>query len=211
MSLFIAGTDTGVGKTYVTCALLRACRSAGRLLAPFKPIACGDRADAVALQEAGGPELGLSLDDINPLWLKMPASPLTASLVEGRTIDPAELLRHFNALRGRFADVVVEGVGGWEVPVTKHCRMSDFAAALGLPVIVVVKNQLGALNHTILTVEAVRRRGLECRGLVLNQVADTRDAASISHRQVLEDILQVPVLAELLHGGDEVDPAPFFG
>ncbi len=179
-------------------------------MAPFKPIACGDRADAVALRDAAGAEVGLSLDEINPLWLKMPASPLTASLVEGRPVDPEVLVEAFRALQGRFANVLVEGVGGWEVPVTNQYRMSDFAAALGLPVVVVVKNQLGALNHTILTVEAIRRRGLECRGLVLNQVAATRDAASISHRQVLEDILQVPVLAELLHGEDELDPEPFF-
>jgi len=96
--------------------------------------------------------------------------------------------------------VLVEGAGGWEVPLRADVMLSDFARDLGWPVVVVVRNQLGALNHTILTVRAIQAAGLACAGLVINHPADERDPASISNRAVLEDVLDVPVLAEVMHG-----------
>jgi len=86
------------------------------------------------------------------------------------------------------------------VPLAPAYTAADFAQALDLPVIVVVNNKLGALNHTILTVKNIIARGMKCTGMILNHVSDTRDSASISHRLILQDMFEVPVLGEVLHG-----------
>lgn len=201
---FITGTDTGVGKTFVSCLLLKALRAAGRSVAAYKPACCGDRDDVLALHEACDRE-DLSIDEINPLWLQSPAAPLAAAMIENREIDFDELVEQGRQLATRAESLIVEGAGGWEVPLTGKLTMADFAAALGFPVIVVIDNKLGALNHTILTVRQIEARGLRCAGLVLNQVAEERDAASISNRVVLQQLLDVPILAELLHDADSID------
>jgi dethiobiotin synthetase len=108
-------------------------------------------------------------------------------------------------LAARFEDVLIEGAGGWEVPLTASETLADFAQSLGLPVVLVVNNRLGALNHTILTVRNIQARGLRCAGVILNHVGEERDAASISNRMVLERFLEVPILAEVMHGETEMD------
>ena len=102
------------------------------------------------------------------------------------------------------APVLVEGVGGWEVPIAPGYNVADLAADLGLPVLLVVNNRLGALNHSILTAKAITSRGLECAGIILNHVEDERDSASVSNRVVLEQELEVPILADILHGETEI-------
>lgn len=207
MSFFVTGTDTGVGKTHVTALLLRGWRRAGWVALGYKPLACGDRVDAERLREAGS-DSELSLDAINPVYFRMAASPMAAGLLENREADLAAVWAGYESLRGRAETIFVEGAGGWLVPVTAAYSMADVAVKLGLPVIVVVNNRLGALNHTLLTVESIRARGLPCAGLVLNQVAETRDAASISNRLLLERLLpEVPVLAEVMHGEESIEPA----
>jgi dethiobiotin synthetase len=94
---------------------------------------------------------------------------------------------------------------GWEVPLAGKQTMADFAAELGLPIIVVVNNRLGCLNHTLLTVRNIQQRGLTCAGVILNYAHDERDAASISNRMVLTNFLDVPVLAEIMHGETEIE------
>jgi dethiobiotin synthetase len=101
--------------------------------------------------------------------------------------------------------VLVEGAGGWEVPLTETETLADFVQSLALPVIVVVNNRLGALNHTLLTIRNIQARGLTCAGVILNYVSEERDAASISNRMVLERFLDLPVLAEVMHGETEID------
>lgn len=201
MHLFITGTDTGVGKTFVTCLLLAALRAAGHARAiGWKPVCCGDRADAFALQSAAD-RPDVPLDTINPTWFKAPLAPLAAGWIENRAVDVDALRQAFDELAARFDPILVEGAGGWEVPLAGNQTMADLAVALGLPVLVVVNNRLGALNHTILTVRSIEDRGLRCAGLVLNQVEDERDVASISNRAVLEQFLPgVPILLEIQHG-----------
>jgi dethiobiotin synthetase len=198
MKFLITGTDTDAGKTYVTCLLLNALKKEGRLATGFKPFCCGSRADAFALLEASGE--GVTLDELNPVWLKTPASPYAAAMIENRLLDVESVREGLHDLMHRFEDVLAEGVGGWEVPLAPQYSAADFAQELGLPVIVVVNNRLGALNHTILTVKNITSRGLKCAGIILNQVVDTRDPASISHRMILQDMLEAPVLGEVLHG-----------
>lgn len=204
MRYFITATDTAAGKTYVTCLLLRALRAAGREAAGFKPVCCGSRADVAEILEAGAP--GLTAEEVNPVFYKMPLAPLAAGMLENRPFEMEAVLRTWRGLSSRYEDIVVEGCGGWEVPLTESLTVGDLAVALGLPVLVVVNNRLGALNHTVLTVRAIEARGLRCAGLILNYVADSRDTASISNAAVLRAVLPgVPVVAEVMHGETELD------
>ncbi len=204
MHYFITGTDTDSGKTYVTCLLLEALKRAGRNAAGFKPFVCGGREDAIHLLNASGGDL--TLDEINPVWLKVPAAPFAAALMENRRFELNDVLARFQDLAARFDHILVEGAGGWEVPLTEFATLADFGQRSGLPVIVVVNNHLGCLNHALLTVRNIQARGLTCAGLILNYVKDERDAASISNRMVLERFLpDVPVLAEIMHGETEIE------
>jgi dethiobiotin synthetase len=204
MHYFITGTDTDAGKTYVTGLLIEGLRRAGKNCVGFKPFACGDRLDAVALRQASGN--AVTLEEVNPVYFKVPASPFTAALLENRPVPIEEAKRAFYVLTARHTHVLVEGAGGWEVPLAGRETMADFAQSLGLPVIVVVNNKLGCLNHTLLTVRNLNARGLTCAGIILNHVRDERDSASISNRAVLEAFLpEVPILAEVMHGETELD------
>ena len=202
MSLFVTGTDTGVGKTYVTRLILEALRNRGIDAVGYKPVACGDREDAASLAAASG---GLTLDAVNPLHLKTPVAPYVAGLLENQTVHPSDLLAGFQRLAEAHARVVVEGVGGWEVPLAANYRVSDLAVDLRLPVVVVAANRLGALNHILLTIDAIRAKGLTCVGLFLNQLDDELDTAMITNKGVVEDLTGVPLLDHLIHGQDFLD------
>jgi dethiobiotin synthetase len=204
MHYFITGTDTNVGKTYVTCLLIQALRRVGKKAVGYKPVASGDRADATALMEACG-DPALTMEEVNPVFLKVPSAPAVAAMMENKRIDLGTLRSGYESLAQRYETVLVEGAGGWEVPLNDIMTMADFAQALALPVIVVVNNKLGALNHTILTVRNIQARQMQCAGVILNYVADERDPASISNRAMLERFLDVPVLAEIMHGETEID------
>lgn len=203
MHYFITGTDTDAGKTYVTCLLLDALKRAGRRAAGFKPFCCGDRGDAVQLLQNSAD--GLSLDQINPVWLKVPAAPYVAALMENRRIDLEMVRLSFIALAAIHETVLVEGAGGWEVPVAPGVTVADFSQTFALPVILVVNNKLGALNHALLTIKNIESRGMTCAGVILNHVRDERDPASISNRAALEAFTHVPVIAEVMHGETEIE------
>jgi dethiobiotin synthetase len=197
VNFFVTGTDTEVGKTFFTALLIRTLRAAGIDAVGFKPVTCGGWEDVDALVAAAdGAE---SRDATCPFHLSMPASPLTASWAGQTTIDPARILAAYEELKARHAMVVVEGIGGWLVPITTSYSVADLATQLGLPVIVVVKNRLGAINHTMLTLESIARRGLECVGLVLNHVGASDDPAAHSNRATFEMLPAARILCELVH------------
>ena len=195
MSLFITGTDTGVGKTHTAIQLMRLLRAAGTSCAGMKPICCGDRRDAELLLAAGSDSL--TIDDINPVWLQTPAAPIVGSFVEEANIDIEQILAAFRALEDRVERVIVEGVGGWMVPIRPDYFMSDLAAEMKLPVLVVTQNRLGCLNHTALTVRSVADYNLPCLGVVLNGVPVGGDIAALTNADVLKRILNLPLLAGL--------------
>lgn len=195
MSFFITGTDTGVGKTHTVVQLLRLLRANGRSYAGFKPICCGDRQDAELLLAASAP--GLTIDEINPLWLKTPAAPLTAAQTEDVKIDVERLFDAFRMLRARVDNVFVEGVGGWMVPIDSDYFVKDLAVEMGLPVLVVAQNRLGCLNHTLLTVRSVQAANLHCAAVVLNSPSSSTDIAETTNAAVLASILDVPMLPQL--------------
>lgn len=198
MNCFLTGTDTGVGKTYVGALLIRALRRAGFDTVGLKPICCGDRSDAEALHAAADGEL--SIDDVNPVWFRFPGAPYTASIVENRLPDLDQVRERFARIRSERRSLIVEGVGGWLVPICRDYFVADLAAELGLPVVVVAANRLGALNHTLLTVQAIKARGLACGGVILNNVAADPGPATSTNRSVLENLLEVPVLYEIETG-----------
>ena len=196
---FVTGTDTGVGKTYVSALLVRALRAAGHRAVGLKPICCGDRADAEILHTAA--EGAISLDDVNPVWFRFPGSPYTAAIVENRQPDLDQIRDRFSRLRADGLTCIVEGIGGWRVPIRRDYFVSDFAAEFGLPVLVIAANRLGVLNHTLLTVESIRRSGLSCAGVILNSLHSQEDDPSTStNLAVLEDLLGFSVLCEVTAG-----------
>ncbi len=205
--VFVTGTDTGVGKTRVASALVRLLRTAGHDAVGFKPIVCGDSGDADALHLASGGDAVVSRHEVNPLWLRPPAAPYAAAAIEGRPVDLATIRDAWRSLATRHAFVVVEGAGGWRVPVLRDHGMDDLAAEMSLPVLIVVANRLGCLNHALLTLDAVRARRLPCPGFVLNHPAppgsDEDLPAQATNRAVLEDVSGLPVLAELAHDADD--------
>ncbi len=209
MNWFITGTDTGVGKTHTACLILEALRRAGYDAVGFKPICCGERDDVRALWEASGKRLDLSLDAINPVWLRPPAAPLAASAIEERLIQPADILSAYKALKARHATVLVEGVGGWRVPILENYDTTDLAADLGLPVVIVVHNRLGAINHTLLTIESIQRKGLPIAGLILNEFSPRlEDEIPIrTNPAILEKITRLPILFTIRENQTSLDIA----
>jgi dethiobiotin synthetase len=191
--VFITGTDTGVGKTWFTCWLVRQWRARGHDAVALKPIAAGGREDAELLRGAAGG--ALTLDTINPVHLREPAAPLVAAQAEERKLDFAALNVAVLRVAGRHSHVAVEGVGGWRVPLGPRYEVRHWARDLGLPVVVVARAGLGTLNHTLLTCESVRAMGLPCAGVVLNPGWDAADStlARRTNRAVLEDLLGLPV------------------
>jgi len=192
---FITGTDTGVGKTWFTCWLVRAWRARGHDAIGLKPIAAGGREDAEQLRMAGGGTV--TLDEINPIHLRKPAAPLIAARAENRTLDFASLNAAIVKTVARFSHVAIEGVGGWRVPLAPDYDVRDWARELGLPVIVIARAGLGTLNHTLLTVESIRDAGVTCAGVVLNfgapELVEKSDVALRTNGELLKNLLGLPV------------------
>lgn len=198
MNYFVTGTDTDCGKTYVTALLVKAARAAGMDAIGAKPFCCGPREDVEILVAASD---GVETPDaINPVWMKTPAAPRACEILGEPRADISPALARVRELAARHKQVFCEGAGGWLVPVTQGTTVADFAVDLGWPVIVVVRNKLGALNHALLTLESVRARGLPVAGIVLNHADGMDDEAKRTNRAVLEEFCGCPILAEIEKG-----------
>jgi dethiobiotin synthetase len=192
MNLLVTGTDTHVGKTYVTCGLARWLLAQGYDIAVMKPICTGDDGDVQALTVAASSIEPVHL--INPVWFRTPAAPYTASMIENRPIDLSSVRSAFRKLSQRHAHVLVEGAGGLLVPIQRDYDYRDLAQDLELAIVVVAANRLGALNHVRLTVEAACSRGLNCRLVVLNTLETAADVATTTNSSILQDLLETPVI-----------------
>lgn len=208
---FITGTDTDAGKTYVSSLILKALRAENVDVVGYKPICCGGREDAYALQEASGGDAGGSLDlyKVNPFWARTPAAPYVAAMFEKKDLEIEPLLQGARDLGAAHEAVLVEGVGGWMVPIGKEYMVADLAKDIGLPVILVVGNRLGALNHTFLTIQSMRAAGIEPAGMVVNNLIDELDTATVTNKSLVEDLTGVPVLADVIQGQEEIEAWPF--
>lgn len=207
---FVTGTDTGVGKTLVSQVLLHALRRAHAAVAGFKPVASGcDRtreglrnADALALQAASS--IPLSYDTVNPYAFELPIAPHLAAEEAGVSIDLDAIVRNIESVA---ADrIVVEGVGGWLVPMNRSQSVADLAQGLGLPVVLVVGLRLGCLNHALLTADAIRSRGLELYGWVANRIDPAFERCD-ENIAALQERLDAPLLMRLPWFDVPPDPA----
>lgn len=203
---FIAGTDSGVGKTYVTCALLRDICAAGVDAMGYKPVACGARTEARDIREAIG-QSACRLESINPVYLRTQAEPIMAAELEHASISLQELVAGYEKLSAAHQIVLVDGTGGWETPLAPGLSMADVAQALALPVILVADNRPGAASLVQLTLQAIRSRGLRCAGVVLNHIGEEWSTASVTNGRVIQELTSLPILAELIHGQDYIDAA----
>ena len=203
--LFVTGTDTGVGKTWVSCALLQAFAAQGHRVAGMKPVAAGcRRVGDVLLSEdvellCAASNVRLPLHQINPYAFEPPLAPHIAAAWSGVEIAVPGIVEAFEALRLQTDVVVVEGVGGFRVPLNAREDTADMAVALGLPVILVVGMRLGCLNHALLTAEAIARRGLKLAGWVANGL-DPGMVALQENIAALETWLPSPRIATIPYG-----------
>jgi dethiobiotin synthetase len=205
-ALFMAGTDTGIGKTHAACAVIHALRASGRSVCGMKPVASGciDTAhglrneDALALLAASSTPAP-AYEIINPIALREPLSPHLAAEHEGVTITLPPLHTAFDVLRERYDTVVVEGVGGWRVPLAQGLFASAIAGEWALPVVLVVGLRLGCLSHALLTAEAITADGCRLIGWIGNQI-DPHMAAMEENIDTLRKLLPAPCLGILPHG-----------
>lgn len=213
--LLVTGTDTGVGKTWVSCGVLRAARAAGVRVAARKPAETGcDRdaagalvgADAVALHAAAGGDE--PLDAVCPVRLPDPLAPAFAARRAGVTIELRDVVA---SCRRRAADVdllLVEGAGGLLVPLVERCTFADLARELDARLLLVVGARLGAINHALLSLEVAAARGIPVVGCVVNHFSTARDLATDTLADSLRELTRVPLLAEIGHGTDPAAVLP---
>ena len=208
--IFVGGTDTGVGKTLVACTLIRALRAHGVDVGAMKPIETGvgddGPQDAIALRRAAG---GLDdAEDVCPVTLPLPAAPVIAAEAEGRTIDLDPVWEAFDRIASRRAAVVVEGAGGLLVPIRDGLCMADLALRWKLPVLLVARASLGTINHTLLSLEATRARGLDVAGVVISHATGPLSEADEANLGYLRRELGALLLGEIppLAAGEDPDP-----
>ena len=202
--LYITGTDTGIGKTVVSCALLHALRARGQRAVGMKPVASGCEStpqgwrndDALALQSASDPRPEYA--DLNPYALPLPLAPELAAHDAGVEIDLAIILAAHGRLQAQADVVIVEGVGGWAAPLSESLRQADVVRALDLPVVLVIGLRLGCINHAILSARAIAADGCRLAGWIGNAI-DPQMACREEHRGMLESRIQAPCLGWLPH------------
>jgi dethiobiotin synthetase len=202
--LFITATDTDAGKTYVTAGITRQWRRERRPFRVCKPVATGAESDFSAdtrlLAEASGDP---DLHAITPYTFAVPAAPPLAARLAGTSLPLPDLIA---AVIRRSADnhaVLVEGVGGLLCPLTERETVADLAVELALPLVVVARRSLGTLNHTLLTVEAARRRNLHVAGVVVTATTPVQGVAEETVVEELHRRLDVPLLAVLPHQSED--------
>ena len=207
-ALLVTGTDTGVGKTFVACALAHALRAHGRRVAVVKPVETGvvdEPEDALALRAAAADPA--PLDDVCPYRLRAPLAPAVAARLEGVAVDPARIAA-LVARRARDADVLlVESAGGLLVPLHGTTTFLDLAAQLRLPLLLVGANRLGTINHCALSARVAAAAGVVVRAFVLSQPAPTADASTATNADVVRALTGLPCAGVLPHRRDPASAA----
>lgn len=205
---FVTGTDTGVGKTVVAAGMLRALGGLGYSTAGMKPVASGchtvdgELRNPDAEQLMGESNVTVAYNDLNPFAYAPPIAPHLAAAEAGRPIDVAHIAESYRRLAERARCVVVEGVGGWLVPLDSRHTVADLAATLRLPVILVVGLRLGCLNHALLSVGAIHRAGTQLAGWVANRYTPDidRDRGMVD---TLRGRISAPFLGDLPFVSDD--------
>ncbi len=204
IQIFVTGTDTGAGKTHFSSLLLRHWRESGfDSVLGLKPLVSGGEEDLDLLWEAQGK--GAPKEALRYRSFALPAAPSMAAHAQGQEIQPAALVEWCQSALIKSKRALVEGAGGWMVPINGTWCIADFAVALDLPVVLVVPNRLGALNHCILTAEDITRRGLRLAGIVLTRLdSSVSSALAEGNLRILTQEFYLPVLGELPFGCDRL-------
>lgn len=196
MNYFVTGTDTGVGKTLISCALLHAFSARDLRVAGMKPVSAGmdeNERCADVMQLRAATNILASLGQINPYAFMHPIAPHIAARNAGTRIDFSRIMTSFNELASQSDVVIVEGIGGFKVPLNERQDSADLAQQMALPVILVVGMRLGCLNHALLTAGAIRACGLRLAGWVAN-VLDEKMPALRENITALEERLYAPLI-----------------
>lgn len=206
LGLFVTGTDTNVGKTVVTAALLKTWCAAGRNAGAYKPAASGCEYDSAGLPYWNDVEVlfraagsRFPRQHICPQCFAAPLAPPVAALEEGRQVDEELLVSGAVWWQPQVDALLLEGAGGLLAPLSETQSNADLAVALKLPVLIVARTGLGTINHSLLTVEAAQSRGLDVVGIVMNSAQPTSDHSFQSNPLQLSQRCNVPVLAVLPH------------
>lgn len=218
--LFIAGTDTDAGKTHVAAMIVRALVASGKSVGVYKPVASGCRwegnelvsDDALALWRAAGEPADLRR--VCPQRFEAPLAPPTAARAEGREVDPALLREGLKHWKENHEFVVVEGVGGLMSPVGEDDYVADLADEFGYPLIIVARNALGVIHHTLaaLVVAATFRDGIPVAGVILNQTTSSTDPSVALNADELSRHIVAPILANVAYGAEEFEqPIDWWG
>lgn len=198
--IFITATDTEAGKTYVSCAIAKVLKRANINVGVFKPISTGNRDDAKALITAAcktgsikeKPEI------VTPVFFKNPMSPYAASLLEGKALNLKKIDKIYKYFINKYHFTIVEGVGGVLVPLKKDFFVSDLIKRLNLPVIVVARFGLGTINHTLLTIDKLKRDKQNIAGIILSGKQsfkdNLKDVSIKSNAAIIKKITRLPVL-----------------
>jgi dethiobiotin synthetase len=201
---FITGTDTEIGKTWISLGLMARIQAHGLMVAGMKPVASGcdltdkglRNGDACQLREQSSHNPDYTL--VNPYAFTPPVAPHIAAELAGITINIDAIIEAYLGLQSKVDRVIVEGVGGWRVPINNEQSLTDLVRALGLPVILVVGLRLGCINHALLSAEAIVADGVELHGWVANQV-DPHYENSEATISTLKHKLTVPLLGHVPH------------
>ncbi|MBM3857078.1 MAG: dethiobiotin synthase [Verrucomicrobia bacterium] len=208
MNFFITATDTNAGKTYVTALLTKAFRKAGHSTVAIKPLASGSWSDSEILSAVA--DHLITPQEITPFFFKNPLSPMQAAPLEEKIIHPPSIIVFVEKMKKKHPSLFVEGVGGWKVPLTYDFTTADLAAAIRFPVLLVVRNRLGAKNHALLTLDSIKAHGLSCAGMILNHLPeDELDPAIPGYREFFKNFAkreELPFL-EISPHQKEVDPS----
>jgi dethiobiotin synthetase len=210
--LFVTATDTGAGKTVVASAIARQWRREGRLFHVCKPVATGATFrhgrlvsdDTLALAEAAA---DTDFQAITPCVLEAAAAPPVAARLAGRSLDLPMLVAAVRQRSIPGGAVLVEGVGGLLCPLTESATVADLVLDLDLPLLVVARRSLGTLNHTLLTLEVARQRGLRVLGVVVNETTPRHGIAEETNVEELRCRIAVPILAVVSHQSSNLDEA----
>jgi len=202
--VFVTGTDTGVGKTVVTAALGLAAQAQGRSVICLKPAQTGWVGETTSDPEFVQTVLGTDepFEAVCPYAMAAPLAPSVAAALEGRRLDPSVVVQAHRALAERYDVVIVEGAGGLLVPFSDGVDMGGLAALLEIPLIVVARPGLGTLNHTLLTLESLHRRGATVLGVVISGYPERPGLDALTNPGVLARLTPVPLLGVIPHDPD---------
>jgi len=203
---FITGTDTGVGKTIITAALIKVISRLGLTTGGMKPVESGCMQRGDVLVPSDGmfiktiAHMEENIGHITPCRFKSPLAPLPASEIEGITVDIVKIKKAFADLSRKYDAVIIEGIGGLLVPITRDYSVIDMAKDFNLPLIVVSKPSLGTINHTMLTVNYALKEGLRVAGIIINYNQPPENTlAEATNPEVIKRISPVPVIGIFPH------------